>query len=374
MKKILVINPGSTSTKLAIYENMKLVNEVNLKLDEEFARAHYMVMEQAEHRTELILNFMKDNGYKVEDFDIIAARGGWLPPCGGGVYAVNQLMLDVLTYAPLGQHASSLGAVIGTNLAQGRIPVIICDSVSTDELRPMAKMTGMPGVTREPAYHVLNTRYAAKEVAEKRGIPFEKGRFIVVHMGGGSSILAYEDGKLVDFDNDVVTPQRSGRMPFPYKDLVAKCFSGEYTQQQITKMLMGEGGFYLYTGTQDALSVEKKALAGDETCQKLYELMAYQLNKCIGEMYAALDYKVDALIITGALAKSPLLIEPLKKTYEGVLSMEIIPGERELEALAKAACDVLSGKEIAKEYDVLPKGMKTVEEFYDFVAAEKAKK
>jgi len=369
MKKILVINPGSTSTKLGIFEDTALVCEVNLKLDEEFARSHYMVMEQAEYRTELIENFMAENGYRIEDFDIIAARGGWVPPCRGGVYAVNQLMLDVLTYKPLGQHASSLGAAIGMKLAAGRIPVIICDSVSTMECRPLALMTGLPFVTRKPAYHVLNTRFAMKEVAEKRGVDYKKTNFVVVHMGGGCSILAYENGLLVDFENDPITPQRSGKIPFGAA--IDLCFSGQYTQEQLHKFELPEGGFYAYTGTQDALELERRALAGDELAKKLYDFMAYDITKRIGAMYAALGCRAEALIVTGALAKSPLLIGPIREAWEKVLPVEVVPGERELQALAVAAVGVLNGTEPVQEYDVLPEGFDTVEDFYRYVDSVK---
>lgn len=365
MKKILVINPGSTSTKIAIFEDMNKLGEVNLKMDEDFVRTHSVVMEQAEYRTELVRDFLVEHGYKVEDFDIIAARGGFLPPCKGGIYAVNQLMLDVLKYAPTGQHASSLAAVIGYQLCEGKKPVIICDSISVDEMYPIAKVTGLPMVKRKAVAHVLNSRYAAREVANKLGKDFESGKYIVCHMGGGCSVNAYENGKLVDTTCDMMTPQRSGNLP--NEELIGLCFSGKYTQAKLRSMTIPEGGFYAYLGTQDAMEVENRAKSGDEQCKMLYEAMAYQINKCIGSMVMALGGEVDALVLTGALARSELLVKPITEACGKTLHIEIIPGERELEALADAAIAALDGTRQVMEYDVIPEQFGSVEEFYKFV-------
>ncbi len=369
MRKILVINPGSTSTKIAIFEDMNKVGEVNLKMDENFVRTHSTVMEQAEYRTELVRDFLKEHGYAVEDFDIIAARGGYLPSCKGGIYAVNQLMLDVLKYAPQGQHASSLAAVIGYRLCGGKKPVIICDSISVDEMLPVAKVTGLPMIKRKPVAHVLNSRYAAREVAGKLGKDFENSKYIVCHMGGGCSVNAYDNGKLVDTTADMMTPQRAGNLP--NGDLVDLCFSGEYTQAKLHAMLIPEGGFYAYLGTQDAMEVENRAKAGDKLCRQLYEAMAYQINKCIGSMVMALGGDVDALVLTGALARSELLVKPIKAACGKVLHIEIIPGERELEALADGAIAALDGTREVMEYDVIPERFSNADEFYKFVESQK---
>lgn len=374
MKRILVINPGSTSTKIAVYEDLNCVAEESLKMDENFVRENSLPTQQLDVRTEQVREFMKKNNYTVDDFDIIMGRGGMVPYCPGGAYAVNQMMVDVLTYAPYGTHASNLGALVGYRLAEGKKPVAITDPIVVDEMYDIAKVTGIPGVTFNPITHVLNSRYVARETAEEMGYDFFNTSYVVCHMGGGVSTNAYKNGKLVDLlctETGAMSPQRCGYVP--PRAIINMCFSGEYTKADMMKLVSPEGGLYAYLGTQDAYEIELRVNGGDEKAEFLMRAMAYQLSKAIGQMFVATGCEAKAIVLTGAMARWKQLVQIITENVEKLAPVKVIPGEREMIAMAKTGLRILEGTEVAKEYDILPKGYATKADFDAFVAEEKAK-
>ena len=371
MKRILVINPGSTSTKIAVYEDLECVAEESLKMDEEFVRQNSLPTQQLDVRTAQIEEFMAKNNYTVDDFDIILGRGGMIHSCPGGAYQVNQLMVDVLTYAPSGTHASNLGALVGYRIAQGKKPVVITDPIVVDEMYDIAKVTGMPGVEFKPITHVLNSRYVARETAEQMGYDFFNTSYVVCHMGGGVSCNAYKNGKLVDCqctETGAMSPQRCGYLP--PRAVINMCFSGEYTKDQMMSKVSPEGGLYAYLGTQDAYEIELRVNGGDKQAEFLMRAMGYQLAKGIAQMYAATDCEAKAIVLTGAMARWKQLVQIISDQVGKLAPINVIPGEREMIAMAKTGVRVLDGTEVAKEFDRIPPQFKDKEDFYKFVAEQ----
>lgn len=370
MKKILVINTGSTSTKVAIFHDDKKVLQSNLVMPEEELKHSMTAVDQLPFRSRLVAEWLSQNGYTVADLDMISARGGPLPPIQGGAYQVNQFMVDVLTYAPVSRHESALSCMIASMIAGGTdIPIIIYDSVSADEMRPIAKYTGSPLIRNSGRGHVLNSRMVCKLVAKELGKDYRDSAFIVAHLGGSISVSAHEKGKIVDIVNAFTGPmstQRAGRLPTD--DLVRLCFSGKYGQQDLLKLLNGGSGYKAYFHTQDARKVSELIDSGDPLAQEVTDALAYQTSKAIGEMRIAVDSPVDAIIITGGMANFRYVTDFISKKVGFIAPVKILPGEFEMEALAEGALSVLSGREVAKEYDVLPAGYATKEDFYAFVS------
>lgn len=369
MKKIFVINTGSTSTKVAVFHDREKVLQANLVMPEEELKHTTLAVEQLPFRTRVVAGWLAENGYTVDGLDAIAARGGPLPPVKGGAYRVNQLMVDVLTYAPISRHESALSCMIGANIARGTdTPVYIYDSVNVDEMNDVARYTGYPPIKNRGGGHVLNTRRVSKVVAEQLGKTYGESTFIVVHLGGSITVSAHERGRIVDTVTGYtgpMSPQRAGRIQ--NDDLVRLCCSGRYTQQELLKMLNGAGGYLAYFGTQDARKVSAMIDASDPLAKAVTDAMAYQTSKAVAEMRIAVDTPVDRVIITGGMANFRYLTDYIVRKVSFIAPVEILPGEFEMEALAEGALDVLSGKETAREYDVLPAPYASEEEFYAFV-------
>ena len=369
MKKILVINTGSTSTKVAVFYDKECVLQSNLVMPEEELKHSVVAADQLPYRTKVVDGWLAENGYQITDFDMISCRGGSLPPVKGGAYKVNQLMVDVLKYAPASRHESSLSCMIGFNLAgETDIPVMIYDSINVDELQPVARYTGVPGLKNRPGGHVLNSRRVSKLVAERDGKDYYKSTYIVVHLGGSISVTAHEHGKIIDCVFAFTGPmssQRAGRIQAD--QLIRMCYSGEYTEQQLLKKLNGESGFKGYFGTQDARKVSELLDAGNQLAKEVTEAMGYQTAKAIAEMRIAVNTPVDKIIFTGGMANFKYIIDYIVNRVRFIAPVEIIPGEYEMEALAEGAIHVLDGEEEAKEYDVLPKNFETKDEFYRFI-------
>ena len=369
MKKTFVINTGSTSTKVAIFHDREKVVQANLVMPEEELKRSVVAVDQLPYRTKVVAEWLKSTGYSVGDLDAIAARGGPLPPVKGGAYRVNQLMIDVLTYAPISRHESALSCMIASNIARGTdILVIIYDSVNVDELNDVARYTGYPAIKNRGGGHVLNTRRAAKEMAKRLGKSYNESTFIVVHLGGSITVSAHERGRIVDNVTGYtgpMSPQRAGRIA--NDDLVRLCYSGTYTQQELLKKLNGGSGYMGYFGTQDARKVAAMMEHGDTLAKAVTDAMAYQTSKAVAEMRIAVETPVDRIIITGGMAHSSYITDYIKHKVEFIAPVEIMPGEFEMEALAEGALSVLAGEEPAKEYDVLPAAYSTYEEFYTYV-------
>lgn len=350
--KVLAINPGSTSTKIALYEDEKELLVKTLDHPVEEIEKYEKIIDQFEMRKNVVISFLQENGYEVTILDAVVGRGGMLPPVKAGAYKVNELMVDRLRNRPLMEHASNLGAVIAYEIANViSKPAFIYDSVKVDELNPIARISGMPAIPRSSTSHVLNSRAMAIKLAKKYNKEFNEMNFVVAHMGGGVSLSVYEKGKLVDIisdDEGPFSPERSGRVHC--RELINLCFSGKYDKKTINKMLSGNGGLKGYLGTVDAREVQKMIEDGNEEAKLIFEAMAYQIAKGIGELSTVVKGKVDAIILTGGIAYSKMITNWITERVESIAPVEIMAGENEMESLALGTLRVLRGKEIAKDY------------------------
>jgi butyrate kinase len=355
MKRILAINPGSTSTKLAIFEDENIVEQTTLRHDAEEISKFDKIADQYSFRYNVIMNFLKDKNYNLKSFDAIVGRGGLLHPIPGGTFLVNEDMLDDLRSAKYGEHASNLGAILAYKIAKsiGK-PAYIVDPVVVDEMIDIARLSGMPELPRKSILHALNQRAVAYKVAKDMGKEYKECNFIVAHMGGGISIGAHKKGKIVDVNNALdgdgpFTPERSGNVPV--NGLLKMCFSGKYTQKEILKKIKGKGGLVAYLGTNSTLDVENKVKAGNVEYKKVYEAMAYQVSKWIGKTSAIFKGEVDAIILTGGVAYDKDFCKWIEERVNFIAPVKVIAGEMEMEALANGALRVLEGKEKALIYE-----------------------
>jgi butyrate kinase len=350
--KILAINPGSTSTKIALYENEQEIVVKTLDHPYKIIEKFEKTVDQYHFREEAVLNFLNEIGFDIKNLDAVVGRGGMLPPVKSGAYKVNKLMVDRLKNNPIVEHASNLGAVIAYEIANTiKKPSYIYDSVKVDELNDVARISGMPILPRQSTSHVLNSRAMAMKVAKKYNKNYEHMNFIVAHMGGGVSLNVQEQGKIVDMipdDEGPFSPERSGRVQ--QRALIDLCFSGKYSKKEISKMQSGNGGLKGYLGTVDAREVENMINEGNEEAKLVYEAMAYQIAKGIGELSTVLKGKVDAIILTGGIAYSKMMTGMIKERVEFIAPVEIMAGENEMESLALGTLRVLKGEEQAREY------------------------
>ncbi|MCF6465138.1 butyrate kinase [Clostridium sp. Cult2] len=350
--KILAINPGSTSTKIALYEDEKEIFTKTLDHPIEVIEKFKNVQEQYEMRKGLVISFLNEKGYDINELSAVVGRGGMLPPVKSGAYIVNETMLDTLEKRPAMEHASNLGAPIAYAIAKSAgINAYIYDSVRTDELHPIARISGMPDIERMSTCHVLNTRSMAIKAAKKRGKRYQDMNIVVAHLGGGISLNVHEKGQIVDIisdDEGPFSPERAGRVPC--RQLIELCYSGKYDKNTMHRKLRGNGGLKAYLDTVDAREVEKMIEDGDEKAKIIYEAMAYQVAKGIGELATVVEGKVDLIILTGGIAYSKLMTSWIKKRVEYIAPVEIMPGENEMESLANGILRVLRGEEEAREY------------------------
>ncbi|MBZ9689408.1 butyrate kinase [Clostridium estertheticum] len=352
--KLLMINPGSTSTKIGVYEDEKEVLVETLRHSSEEIGKFEGIYEQFNFRKDVILNVLKEKNFDISTLDAIVGRGGLLKPMEGGTYAVNDAILNDLKIGVQGQHASNLGGIIANEIAKTLdIPAFIVDPVVVDEMMDVARISGLPEIERKSLFHALNQKAVAKRYAKEIGKKYEELNLIVAHMGGGISVGAHMAGKVVDVNNALdgdgpFSPERSGGLPVG--DLVKMCFSGKYTIEDIKKKINGKGGFVAYLNTNDAKEVIDKAQAGDEKCKLIFEAMGYQVAKEIGKCAAVLSGKVDAIILTGGIAYGKPIVNYIKERVEFITKVVVYPGEDELLALAEGGLRVLNHQEKAKEY------------------------
>ncbi len=350
--KVLVINPGSTSTKMAVVEDgePRLIKVIRHAAEElaPFAK----ITDQFDFRRQMILNELEKAGIPVE-FDAIVARGSLTKPLPGGVYAVDQDMIDA-TYASEHQHACDLGCVIAREIAKGLgCPCYIADPVVTDELNDYARVCGLAMFKRESIWHALNQRAIARRYARENGKRYEDLNLIVAHLGGGISVAAHDHGRAVDVNNALdgegpFSPERAGSLPA--KALVNLCFSGEYTKDEILKMISGKGGVFSHLGTTDMIEAEKMMNNGDEHAKLVINAMIYHIAKAIAEKGAVLCGKIDAIIITGGIAYWKYMTDELEKRIGWMAPVHIYPGEDEMSALAENAFAALNGNIEVKKY------------------------
>ncbi|HWR36110.1 MAG TPA: butyrate kinase [Clostridia bacterium] len=352
---VVVINPGSTSTKFALYAGDQPVFTQTLRhSDEEMAcfkgRA---ILEQSDFRRRLIEAELEQRGFKLSQIDAVAGRGGLLKPLASGTYRVNDVMLEELRRAERGEHASNLGAVIAKGIADDAgVDAYVVDPVSVDEWPEKARLSGSAQLERQCLSHALNTKAVAKRYARERGVAYSALRLVVAHVGSGISVSAHEDGRMIDVTNSreegAFSTERAGTVPA--MKLVELCFSGKHTYKQIEAMLFREGGFYSYLGTKDLVEVERRISAGGEHAELVFDAMVYQIAKEIGAMSAALRGRLDAILLTGGMAHSEKLVAALKAHVEWIAPVLVYPGEDELQALAEGVLRVLRGEEAGHEY------------------------
>ncbi|WP_320167942.1 butyrate kinase [Mangrovibacterium marinum] len=353
---ILAINPGSTSTKFAVYENERCVLNKTLRHSVEELSVYADIIEQFGYRKGMIIDALVEAGIEIDKIRHIIGRGGLTYPLESGVYQVDQQMLEHARQGIYGKHASNLGPIIADYIAS-QIPgarAYIADPVVTDELDPLARITGHPKFEKRSIFHALNQKATARLHARKTGTHYEDLRLIVVHLGGGISVGAHLNGRVVDVNNALdgdgpFSPERSGGLPVG--QLIDLCFSGRYSKDEIYRMVVGEGGYVAYLGTNNALDVRKRADDGDRPAQFIEEALTYQVAKCIGEMAAVLSGQVDAILLTGGMAYSDLLVGKIKQRVAFIAPIFVYPGEDELEALAMNALMVARGELACRKYN-----------------------
>jgi butyrate kinase len=351
--RILAINPGSTSTKFAVFADANAVLVRNLRHSEQdMARFRgRTVIDQTAFRREALLQELAAAGEDPRRFHAVAGRGGLLPPLPSGTYLVTQEMLDCLRAARRGEHASNLGAFLARDLAElAGVGAYIVDPVSVEEWPERARLSGLAVIERQCLSHALNTKAVAKRHAKEMGRPYQQLRLIVAHLGSGISISAHEGGLMVDVADAIseapFSAERAGKLPTI--ELMRLCFSGRYSREEMEVLLRTESGLYSYLGTKDLSEVERRIDAGDARAALVFEAMVYQIAKEVGAMATVLLGRVDAVLITGGMAHSARLVSAIRNSVEWIAPVSIYPGENELQALAEGVLRVLRGEEQAR--------------------------
>lgn len=353
MYKILVMNLGSTSTKVAYYEDEKSVYSENIDHPADEIKKFATFWDQEEYRLDLIRKFLKEHNIKLEDLDAIVSRGGHTKPLVSGAYKVVPEMLEQQRSGKWGQHPADLGSKMAYSLCQGiKATALIVDPPITDEFEPVARISGHPLFKRRSSFHALSHKATAKRYAKKINKNYEDLNLIVVHLGGGISVAPHKKGKMVDGDNALegdgtFSTNRTGALPVG--DLVRLCFSGEYTYEQIHKMINGEGGLVAYLGTQNVKEVEEKSHT-DEKAALILDAMIYQTCKEIGAMATVLEGKVDQILLTGGIAHSETIVAKIKERVEWIAPITVYPGENEMKSLALGALEGLKGDVPFKDF------------------------
>jgi butyrate kinase len=353
--KILAVNPGSTSTKIAVFEQDKNIFQVTLRHSADELAPFASVAEQFAFRKEVILSELKKTGVSVSEISVVVGRGGIVKPIESGVYEINEAMKSDLYSAKYGEHASNLGALIADDIARSlpAAKAYIADPVVVDELQDVARVAGAPIFTRRSIFHALNQKAIARTYAREQGKKYEELNLIVAHLGGGVSVGAHRQGKVVDTNNAVggdgaFSPERSGTTPA--MQLLEACFSGKYTKAELSKMLVGSGGLVAHLGTNEAQKVVALAEQGDEKARLVINAMSYQVGKEIGAAAAVLHGNVDAVLITGGVAYNHSVAGYIKQMTSFIAPVFIYPGEDEMAALAENVTQMLDGKLPLKTY------------------------
>lgn len=349
MHKILVINPGSTSTKIAVYEEEQQQSVFTIRHSTTEVTQYEHVLDQFDFRYQLIIQTLSDNGVNMSDFSVIMGRGGMLPPVDSGVYEVNDLMLDTLRKHERGEHASNLGAFLAEKIASA-IPgckAYIADPVAVDELDDVARISGMPEIPRRTIFHALNHKATARLHASIVGKRYEDLNLVVAHLGGGVTIGAHRKGRVIEVNQGLdgwgaMSPERAGTIDAGL--LVRMCFTGKYTQHEILRKLAGQGGLIAHCGSNNVQELVKKAESGDEQVAKVLQAFAYSVGKEIGAMLAVLHGKTDGVILTGGVAYNDYIVDYVKTMIEPLATVYVYPGEDEMAALASNAMRILRGE------------------------------
>ncbi|MBX0358652.1 butyrate kinase [Halobacillus sp. Nhm2S1] len=352
--RILVINPGSTSTKIGVFDDQEVVFEKTIRHTAEEISSYKRIIDQYEFRKRVILDELDREGINISKLSAVCGRGGLLRPIEGGTYEVNEAMLEDLKNGYNGEHASNLGGIIANEIAQGlNIGAYIVDPVVVDELHELARVSGVPEIPRKSIFHALNQKAVARRAAADLGLSYKDARLIVTHMGGGITVGAHVGGRVIDVNNGLhgdgpFSPERAGTVPAG--DLVSLCFSGQYYRDEVMKKLVGQGGLMAYLDTNDAREVEEMVANGDQKAKVVFDAMAYQIAKEIGSMSAVMEGKVDAIALTGGLAYGKAFVEEISKRVHWIADVLVYPGENELEALNEGTLRVLNKEEVPKQY------------------------
>lgn len=356
--KILAINPGSTSTKIAVYENLSPIFVETIRHNVEDLEVFSSITDQYNFRKDFIISAIEQNGISINDLDLIVGRGGLLKPISGGVYEVNDQMIQDLIIGIQGEHASNLGGIlakeISNSITSKKVPAFIVDPVVVDEMDDIARYSGRPELPRISIFHALNQKAVARRFAKEQNKGYNELNLIVAHLGGGITVGAHKQGRVVDVNNGLdgegpFSPERTGSLPVGA--LAKLCFSGKYTLPQIRKMITGNGGLVAYLGTNDAKKVEEMAYElGDEKARIIYESMAYQVSKEIAALSAVFSGKLDAILITGGIAYSERLVKLIRDRVEFIAKVFVYPGEDEMHALVEGAYYAAKGELEIKHY------------------------
>ena len=351
--KSLIINPGSTSTKIGVFEDETLLFEETLRHSTEEIAQYASVVDQKDFRKDIIVKILAEKNFDIKELGVVVGRGGLLKPIPGGTYAVSDALIADLQTSVRGEHASNLGGLIAREIADSiGVPSYIVDPVVVDELMPEARISGHPDVERISIFHALNQKAVCKRYAKEAGKAYEELNIIGVHMGGGVSVAAHKNGQVVDVFNALngdgaFSPERAGGLP--NGGMMDICVSGK-TKAEVKKMMSGNGGFNAYLGTNDMRDVEKMCNEGDKKAALIRDAFILQVSKDMGAMAAVLEGKVDQIVITGGIAYDKYVVSELKKKTGFIAPITVYPGEDELLALAQGALRVMNGEEAAKEY------------------------
>ncbi|MDY9921501.1 MAG: butyrate kinase [Synergistota bacterium] len=355
--KIFAINPGSTGMKAALYDDLNMIwSESAEYCQKDIDRYKESAEDEENFRFSNSIEILEKHGNKISDLSAAVGRGGMLHPIIGGVWMINEAMLSDLRSCRYGRHASNFGGLIAKRISDeaGSIPAFIVDPVCVDEMSAVAHVSGIPDLPKRPVFHALNQKAVAYRVAKQFGRPLEECRFIVAHMGGGVTVGAHSEGKVIDVNNGLagygpMSLERAGTVHAG--DLIKMCFLGKHTEKEIEKMLVGEAGVAGHLGTRDFRKIVERVRAGDEKAKLIVEALAYQIAAEIGSRATNLYGKVDAVILTGGLANSTYLCDLIKERVSWISEVICVPGEDELRALAEGAYKVLTGEEEAQIYE-----------------------
>ncbi|MCR4866839.1 MAG: butyrate kinase [Lachnospiraceae bacterium] len=352
--KSLIINPGSTSTKIGVFEDETLLFEETLRHSTEEIAQYATIADQKDFRKDIIMNLLKEKNFDIKSLGMIVGRGGMLKPIPGGTYKVTDELLHDLVIGKQGQHASNLGGMLAREIGDElNIPSFIVDPVVVDELCDVARYSGVPELPRTSVFHALNQKAVAKRYAKEIGKSYDSLNLIVVHMGGGVSVGAHKNGQVIDVFNALdgdgaFSPERAGAVPVGA--LIKMCFSGQYTEKEIYKKFVGNGGFNAYLGTNDMRDVEKMVDEGNAKAKEIRDAFIFQVSKNIGSMSCVLKGKVDQIIVTGGIAYDKEVVAGLKEAAGFIAPFTVYPGEDELLALVQGGLRVMNKEEEAKVY------------------------
>ena len=355
--KILAINPGSTSTKVALYDEERPLLDLTLRHSAEQIAHYPNIIDQLDWRRDMILTALKEHGFDIMSLAAVIGRGGLIKPIPAGVYEVNDAMRRDLQHATM-EHASNLGGLLADGIAAtAGIKAYIADPVVVDEMEDVARLSGHPDCPRKSIFHALNQKATARLHCDRIGIVYEKANLVVAHLGGGISVAAHKQGRVVDVNNALdgdgpFAPERAGTLPAG--ELVDLCFSGRYTRHDIQQMLAGKGGLVAHLGTNSMIQVMERIGQGDEKARVVKDAMCYGIVKQIGAMAAALGGRVDAVILTGGIAHNKSVVEYISEFCSFIAPIAVYPGENELESLVTNALVVLRGVITPKVYACRP--------------------